>query len=81
MTTIYKIQLYLLLSSLSLAGLFAQSPDWQWAKRGGGIQPLQGGATGAGLTSEFGERVLDLVIDSNDNYYFLAEFSPSVSDY
>ncbi|QTY26143.1 T9SS type A sorting domain-containing protein [Flavobacterium sp. CS20] len=56
---------------------YAQTPDWQWAKRGGGTINLQGNET----TSTGVERVLDLKIDSNNNYYYLAEVSGAQTDY
>src|SRR5690625_1490519 len=52
--------------------LFSQTdPGWQWAKRGGGPGDFGNDPM---YSYEF-ERVLDLVIDADDNYYFLAEIS------
>lgn len=57
--------------------IIAQTPDWQWVKRGGGTVNLQGSET----TSTGVERVLDLAIDSNNNYYFVTEVGASQTDY
>ncbi len=56
----------------------AQTPDWQWAKRGGGSVNL---IQGSEVFSIGVERIIDLAIDSNDNYYFLAEVGASQTDY
>jgi hypothetical protein len=55
----------------------AQTPEWQWMKRGGGINNL----TGSETTSTGVERVLDLKIDSDNNYYFLTEVTGVQTDY
>jgi hypothetical protein len=67
------IFIILITSQLSIA----QTPDWQWLKRGGGTLNLQGNET----TSTGVERVLDLSIDNNNNYYFLTEVSGAQTDY
>ncbi|QTY26145.1 hypothetical protein [Flavobacterium sp. CS20] len=67
----------IILTVFSLNLTLAQTPDWQWAKRGGGTINLQGNET----TSTGVERVLDLKIDSNNNYYYLAEVSGAQTDY
>jgi|GEM_PF-1197208 len=50
--------------------LFSQTDSgWQWAKRGGGP-----GDFGASPLFPYGyERIVDLAIDADNNYYFLAE--------
>ena len=58
------IFIVLITSQLSIA----QTPDWQWAKRGGSSVELSGGSE---VYSTGLERVLDLVVDSNNNCYFL----------
>ncbi len=69
--------LTLVLTVFSLNLTLAQTPEWQWAKRGGGTINLQGNET----TSTGVERILDLCIDSNNNYYYLAEVSGAQTDY
>ncbi|QTY26142.1 T9SS type A sorting domain-containing protein [Flavobacterium sp. CS20] len=68
----------IILTVFSLNLTLAQTPDWQWAKRGGGLVSL---AQGSVVFSTGVERVLDLAIDQNDNYYFLAEIGASQTDY
>lgn len=52
--------------------LFSQSdPGWQWAKRGGGPGVFVNNSL---FPYEF-ERVVDLAIDTDNNYYFLTEIS------
>lgn len=45
-------------------GLHAQNYEYQWAKSGGGFIDL--------LTSPPDETIVDIAVDSNNNYYFLA---------
>jgi len=71
----YYILIFIILTTPQLST--AQTPDWQWVKRGGGTVNLEGNET----TSTGVERVLDLAIDSNNNYYFLAEVGASQTDY
>lgn len=62
-----KLLCILLLINLSA---ISQQYEWQWAKRGGGID----GAQGEG-NSAFGfqnEQIKDIVIDADNNYYYLA---------
>ena len=75
-----QLQLYsialILLSSLSVQAQ-EDTPDWQWAKRGGNTSGLIGSTIyGYGM-----ERVLEVVVDSNNNYYFLAEVGANQTDY
>jgi hypothetical protein len=65
---------YILIMTISTS---AQTPDWQWVKRGGGISNLSGSQT----TSTGLERILDLCIDADNNYYFLAEINGVQTDY
>ena len=70
--------LYSVLVILIIHTTLAQTPDWQWAKRGGGsVNLIQGSEV---FSTEL-ERIIDLAIDSNDNYYFLAEVGASQTDY
>jgi len=56
----------------------AQDKDWQWAKRGGGNISLTSGS----VTNTTGrERVKEVAVDSENNYYFLAEVGSSNVDY
>ncbi|MGB2087026.1 MAG: T9SS type A sorting domain-containing protein [Psychroflexus salarius] len=75
-----QLQLYsLVLVLLSSLNLQAQedTPDWQWAKRGGNIT----GLTGSEIYSTGMERVLEVVVDTENNYYFLAEVGSNQTDY
>ncbi len=75
-----QLQLYsLVLVLFSSLNLQAQedTPDWQWAKRGGNIT----GLTGSEIYSTGMERVLEVVVDTENNYYFLAEVGSNQTDY
>jgi hypothetical protein len=72
----HYIFLVIILTTFQLS--IAQTPDWQWVKRGGGTVNL---TQGSETTSTGVERVLDLAIDSNNNYYFLTEIAASQTDY
>ncbi|QTY26146.1 T9SS type A sorting domain-containing protein [Flavobacterium sp. CS20] len=74
---IINITLIIFICALHINVSYAQTPDWQWAKRGGGTVNLQGSE----VFSTGVERILDLAIDQNDNYYFLAEVGASQTDY
>lgn len=64
--------LFLVISFIFSVSLTAQNNEnWQWAKRGGGPGSFN---TTAVKPSDF-ERVVDIAIDSDNNYYFLAEIS------
>jgi hypothetical protein len=75
-----KNSLYIgvIISLFFLNTLNAQNDNWQWVKRGGGITNL---TSGSEVYSTGVERVIDLSIDSNDNYYYLAEVGASQTDY
>ena len=64
-----KIITILTLSFFSLSG-FTQTYQWQWAKTGGGTQNVSGEYP----THYFpqAEQILDIKIDQDNNYYFLA---------
>lgn len=70
---------YLLLSLCCCISVsFAQAQDWQWAKRGGGVQSLNSGSE---VFSTGRERVLEVAVDSQNNYYFIAEIGSSNATY
>ncbi|RRJ91939.1 hypothetical protein EG240_03925, partial [Paenimyroides tangerinum] len=64
-----KIITILTLSLFGLSG-FSQNYQWQWAKTGGGTQNVSGEYP----THYFpqAEQILDIKIDQDNNYYFLA---------
>ncbi|MGM0635405.1 MAG: SBBP repeat-containing protein, partial [Bacteroidota bacterium] len=74
-----KLFYYILsISLLANINLNAQETDWQWAKRGGGNTSLSAGSS---VYSTGRERVLEVAVDSQNNYYFLAEVGSSNVDY
>ena len=48
----------------------AQTYEWQWAKRGGGIKQTPGESESA--ASFESEQIIDIVVDQDNNYYYLA---------
>lgn len=62
-----KNKIYLLFLLFGCVSLSAQTYSWQWAKTGGGTN----GSVGTGFSQHFDEQVLDIVIDSNNNTYYL----------
>ncbi len=70
--------LTLVLTVFSLNLTLAQISGWQWAKRGGGSVNL---IAGFETTSTSLERILDIAIDSNNNYYYTAEIGASQTNY
>jgi|AntDeeMinimDraft_5_1070356.scaffolds.fasta_scaffold00488_9 hypothetical protein len=56
----------------------AQNFGWQWAKRGGGISSLN---SGSDIYSNGLERVVDVAVDSDNNYYYLAEIGGNQVSY
>lgn len=68
-----KSKYFLIVLSIVFAtGLTAQNTEnWQWAKRGGG----PGQFTTSPLWARDFERVVDMAIDNDNNYYFLTEIS------
>lgn len=64
--------LFFVISIIFSVSLTAQNTEnWQWAKRGGGPGQF---TTNPIKPTDF-ERVVDIAIDSDNNYYFLAEIS------
>jgi len=54
-------------------GVSAQDYEWQWAKKGGGIKQTNNDLEGVrGFDSE---QIVDIVIDEDNNYYYLAFIS------
>ena len=70
----YTHYISLLTLFLVLGELNAQEKDWQWAKRGGGNAFLNSGST---IYSTGRERILEVAVDSQNNYYFIAEVGSS----
>lgn len=66
-----KAKFFYIFLLLSFSLTAQNTTNWQWAKRGGG--PGQFNTSPVNPT-DF-ERVVDIVIDSDNNYYFLAEIS------
>jgi len=64
-----SISMFLALSLTSLAQ-DPPYPNWLWAKSGGSTSELQGVSA---IHDHGWERIVDLAIDSDNNYYFLAE--------
>lgn len=58
---------------------FAQDYTWQWATRGGGIKNAPGDAPNAYLFSS--EQVHDIVVDADNNYYFLTFMTQQDTEY
>lgn len=56
----------------------AQTQDWQWAKRGGGNSSMN---TGSVIYSTGRDRVLEVAVDGDNNYYFLAEINSNNANY
>lgn len=67
-----NILIALILILLNGLNVYGQDlPAWQWAKRGGG----PGYFSPNPILPFFFERIVDLAIDTDNNYYFLAEIS------
>nr|WP_322623359.1 T9SS type A sorting domain-containing protein [uncultured Flavobacterium sp.] len=67
---------FLLLFILSVS---AQNYSWQWATRGGGIRSSPGESSNAyDYTSE---QINDIVVDNQNNYYFLAYITQQNTEY
>lgn len=57
----------------------AQQFEWQWAKRGGGIKQSAGESdTAYNFESE---QIIDIAVDADNNYYFLAFMSQQNTEY
>ena len=59
--------------------LSAQTYDWEWAERGGGKRNIAGGGSVPYYRSY--EHIRDIVIDSNNNYYYLAQIGNDQTTY
>ncbi|MFT3796037.1 T9SS type A sorting domain-containing protein [Flavobacterium sp.] len=57
----------------------AQNFQWQWAKRGGGIKHTPAESESA-MNFE-SEQIIDIVVDANNNYYFLAFMGQGQTEY
>lgn len=67
----------LFLFVLTTITCFAQTYEYVWAKRGGGIDFLNLG----GEQFNNSETVRDIVVDSQDNYYFLCNMTTNSTDF
>src|SRR5690554_6968986 len=59
---------------LTAYGSYAQSYEWQWAKHGGGKGNLSGETPGS-FGNFRAELIHDIVVDEDNNYYFLTSLS------
>lgn len=57
----------------------AQNFEWQWAKSGGGTKPMPA-ETPLGYSVEM-EHIVDIAVDANNNYYFLALIGQQNTEY
>src|SRR5690554_1653228 len=84
-TKIYKTSNFSILNShyyclfsllFFLCSFFSSAQDyqWQWAKSGGGVNRYAGESQGA-LSGFNNELIWDIVIDADNNYYFLASLA------
>lgn len=75
---LYKTQRFSLLLSIlcSLFSIFSfsQNYEWDWGKRGGGSNVIYNETSG-GLNDFRGELIWDIVVDEQNNYYFLGKIS------
>lgn len=65
--------------SISSTLLAQQTYIWDWAERGGGKRNIAGGGSPTYYRSY--EHVRDIVIDSNNNYYYLAQVGNDQTTY
>lgn len=65
-----KILYFSLLLTAALSS--AQTYTWQWAKAGGG----NSGSSGSGFSEIFDEMIRDVVVDNNNNSYYLTKIYP-----
>lgn len=73
-----KARIYIaFFAMLSISMLSAQTYEYVWAKRGGGIDFLNNG----GDQFNNSETVRDIVVDSQDNYYFLCNMTTNSTDF
>ncbi|QFG53816.1 PQQ-binding-like beta-propeller repeat protein [Chryseobacterium sp.] len=66
-------KLYLLITLISAISVTAQTYSWQWAKAGGGDT---GSGGGAGFYETADEMIRDVVVDNNNNSYYLTKIYP-----
>ncbi len=74
-----KLLIRLLLYIVLLPSLTAQTYTWEWAERGGGKRNIGSGSTVPYYRAY--EHVLDIKVDSNNNYYYLAQVGNDQSTY
>lgn len=74
-----KLLIRLLLYIVLLPSLTAQTYTWEWAERGGGKRNISEGSSPAYYRGY--EHIRDIVIDSNNNYYYLAQVGNDQSTY
>jgi len=66
-------------SLLAAMAVSAQDYQWQWAKRGGGVKLAPNETS---LTYNFdSEQILDIAVDSQNNYYYLAFMTEQSTEY
>ena len=64
---------------ISITTLTAQTYDWEWAERGGGKRNITGSSSPPYYRSY--EHIRDIVIDSNNNYCYLAQVGNDQTTY
>ncbi len=74
-----KLLIRFLLYIVLLPSLTAQTYTWEWAERGGGKRNIGSGSTVPYYRAY--EHVLDIKVDSNNNYYYLAQVGNDQSTY
>ena len=72
-TNITMKKILLSVALLIATGMSAQEYEWQWAKRGGGVKKTNNDLEG--LRGYDSEQIVDIVVDSDNNYYYLAFIS------
>ncbi|KOS06087.1 hypothetical protein AM493_08580 [Flavobacterium akiainvivens] len=74
-----KNTLHAILLFLFITPVFSQDYSWQWATRGGGTKssPAES-VSGYDFTSE---QINDIVVDNDNNYYFLAYMTQQNTEY
>src|SRR5690606_26309010 len=73
LTTQYSILLSIFCSLFSVLS-FSQTYEWDWGKRGGGSNSVFGETEGT-LNGFKAEMIWDIVVDEQNNYYFLGKIS------
>lgn len=67
-----KIITLFILISINITVISAQTYQWQWAKQGGG----DNGSTNVGFSPVNDEFIRDVVVDNNNNSYYLSAIYP-----